>query len=625
MAKVGEISAIIKIDNSQFNRGMDEARGKMSGMSDSAKSVKRDLDVVQKASGIMAGAIASGIGAAVKTAANFEQAMQKVAAISGASAEELKLLEAAAREMGSETQFSASEAADALAFLAMSGFDVNQQISALPAVLAAAAAGNISLGQSADVISNIMSGFGIAAEDAGDAVDVLVKTTTTANTDLPQLGAALQHVGPVAQSLGLSLEETSAAIGVLSNAGIQGSSAGTALRAALLSLANPTGQTKDAMKDLGIEVTNADGAMKPLPELIGHVGDKLSGMTDTQKTATAAQLVGTEAAAGFLALLSEGETGLADYTAELENSEGAAQKMAETQQDTVNGAFREFQSALEEVGISVGNEFLPAFRELIEIGTDVVRWVGELDEGMIASIATFAGVSAGIGFLVTTLGKLTIALRGTMMALGPAGWAVVGLSMLGGLLTSVSADTENLGEVNLELADSMAETNAGLRDSLGAFEELSGKSKLTSDEFMRFLDLQKLIDEAVDDSKIEELTAEQDALLEKSGLSNDEMQRMVDLNGYLVETVPEATGAISDQGERIITTTDALREYSDQLEGSTLRELERQRIIAEGKEVENKQEMIDLQSKLEEGLAREAQYREDFRNFDEQASLAKIA
>src|SRR5699024_1428373 len=353
------------LSNDEFKRKMNETREEMNQAGLSAKQMQKDFSTIQKGSAIMGAAIVGAIGSSVKVAADFESSMARVKAISGATDEEFARLESTAREMGATTIFSASQAAEGLQYLAMAGFDVDQQISALPAVLNAATAGQIELGQSADIVSNIMTGFGLEAEDAGKAVDVLVKASVTANTDLPMLGDGMKYVAPVAAALGWTIEETSAAIGKLSDAGIQGSQAGTVLRASLLALANPTGQTADAMEELRIEVLDAEGNMKPLPELIGHISSKMEGMTDAQKTQAAAQLVGTQAAAGFIALLEVREEGLADYVTELEHSAGAAERMAEIQRNTLTGAFDEFKSAVEEAGIKLGNEFLPMFTDLI--------------------------------------------------------------------------------------------------------------------------------------------------------------------------------------------------------------------------------------------------------------------
>ncbi len=555
------------MEAASFKDKMNEARGELDKTAISSKNLKRDFDAIQKGAGIVGAAAVAVIGSSVKVAADFQQSMARVRAISGATEEEFGRLEAAARKAGAETIFGATDGADALSYLAMAGFSVNEQISALPAVLDAAIAGNVDLAASADMVSNIMTGFGFTAEDTGHAVDVLVSAMTSANTDMPMLAEGMKYVAPVAKSLGWTFEDTTTALSKLSDAGIQGGQSGTVLRASLLSLANPVGATAKVMKTLGIEAIGADGKMKPLPDLMGHIAEKMEGMTDAQKTQTASQLVGTQAASGFLAILDVGEDELRDYSKALENSAGKAKEMAAIQSDTLVGSFEEFKSAMEEVGISIGNEFLPLFRDIVDAGTGIIEKFGEIDSKSIATIATFVAVASGVAILITTIGKLALAL--TAFALTPVGAAIIGLSLLGGLIAVAAMNTVDFEEVNLDLAESMIETHDSLQTSIDQFEELKNKSQLSTEEFGRLLDIQDELRTAVDDSKIEKLTAEQEALREKSGLSNKELETMVGLNNDLIEAVPESTELITEQGNRVIGTTDALHEYNAELAEST--------------------------------------------------------
>ncbi|MBM7581074.1 TP901 family phage tail tape measure protein, partial [Jeotgalibacillus terrae] len=621
---LGDLRGRIILDSKNFKDKMNDARKEMDKTRVSSKNLNRDFGAIQTASLGVGAAVVAGIGASVQVARNFEQAMARVKAISGATDTEFKKLEATARELGATTQYSASEAAEGMSYLAMAGFDVNETIAAMPGVLNLAAASQESLGVSADIVSNILSGFGMNATESGDAVDVLVKAMSTANTDLPMLGDAMKYVAPVAASLGLSIEETAAAVGKMSDAGIQGSQAGTSLRAMLLALANPVGQTEKAFEALDISVQNADGSMKPIPELVGHIAGKLEGMGDAQKTATAAQLVGTEAASGFLALLEVGEDGLSDYTAELEKAGGTAERVAETQMDTLNGSFKEFQSALEEVGIKVGNDFLPVFRDIVDEGADVVRWLGEVDSKTIKMGVAFVGITAAVAATLATIGKLSVALVGLSMT--PIGGAIVAFSLLAGGLAALNIKkgdsiilTDKEKEVNLDLANSMIETSEKIDDMTASYDELNSKSNLTRDEFGRFMDIQDELKKATSDSAIDALTSEQEELIEKSGLSNEELSKMVGLNNDLIKAVPDATYEITEQGNRIIDTTDSIKDYNKELENATLRELERQRLIAEGNEREIKEEILALEKELQEGRELEKQYEEEFANFDEAA------
>ncbi len=317
---VGEIRARLVLDMADWSRRSQQARSDMDQMGRSSANLSKQMGLIQKASLAVGGAVVAGIGVSVKKAADFEEAMSRVKAISGATGQDFEDLKNIAAKMGAETKYTAVEAAEGLQYLAMAGFSVKAQVGSLPAVLNLAAASGEGLGRSADIVSNIMTGFGIKAEDSGHAVDVLVKAMTTANTDLPQLGDAMKFVAPVAHSLGYSIEDTATAVAKMSDAGIQGSMAGTALRASLLHLTNPVGQSAKAMKKYGIEVKDAHGNLKPIPELVGHISKQFEGMTSAQKTAAAAQLVGVEAASGFVTLLGVGEKGLRNYSKTLKDA-----------------------------------------------------------------------------------------------------------------------------------------------------------------------------------------------------------------------------------------------------------------------------------------------------------------
>jgi TP901 family phage tail tape measure protein len=563
-ANAGRIRATIELSNEDFMRRMRESRREMDNMGSRSRRTSRDLGAIQKASMGMAAGIAAVIGSSVSVAATFEQSMSKLAGITNASAEDLARLEEAAREMGATTAFSASQAAEGLQYLAMAGFSVDEQIGALPAVLNAAQASGIALGESADIVSNIMTGFGIKASESGKAVDVLVKTMTTANTDLPQLGQAMKYVAPVAAGLGLSIEETAAAVAKMSDAGIQGAQAGTSLRAALLSLANPVGQTEKAIDGLGISVTDANGSMKPLPELIGHIGDKLSGMSDSQKVATASQLVGTEAASGFIALLDVGQEGLADYTRELENSAGAAETMAAKMTDNLIGAFKEFQSAAEEAGIKVGKEFLPTFTEIVKAGSDMVRTLTEVDTSTIKTGLAFAGTATSIALVVSTIGKLSLALRTMFIASGPVGIAIGALSVLGGVLMAAKVGQDEFNKVTLDGVNEMEKNRMALEGNINEYDRLTLKSRLSNDELARFVDINSEITKTADPETIARLGREQANLYEKSGLSNEELDRLVQLNGDIVAAVPESNTVLTEQGNILLENTGAAKEFNAQ-------------------------------------------------------------
>ncbi|MDO3662056.1 phage tail tape measure protein [Bacillus sp. C28GYM-DRY-1] len=560
---VGEIKARLVLDTNEWSRRQAQVRNDLTHMGRSSENVSKQMGLVQKASLAVGAAVAAGIGASVKKAADFEEAMSNVKAISGATGQEFEDLKNIASKMGAETKYTAVEAAEGLQYLAMAGFSVKDQVASLPSVLNLAAASNESLGRSADIVSNIMTGFGIKAEESGRAVDVLVKTMTTANTDLPQLGEAMKFVAPVAQSLGYSMEDTATAVAKMSDAGIQGSMAGTALRASLLHLANPVGQSAKAMENYGIEVEDAHGNLKPLPELIGHIAERFDGMTSAQKTAAAAQLVGTEAASGFVTLLGVGEKGLRDYSKTLQDAGGTADRVAKTQMDNLNGSFEKFKSALDGLGIKIGNEFLPAFRKIVDTGTQILDFLNKLNPGIITTGLEMAGTAAAIALVASSAVKLGIALRGLFVAMGPAGWIITGLSILGGLLVGVKAGYDEMNTVSLEAANAKQKEIDSLNGLITEFDKLQAKTKLTSDEFAHYLDLNDRIKSETNADSIKRMKDEQAGLREKSGLTNSEFDRYLQLNGEILEKAPQTSAAISEQGNAFGKNTEAVKRLSE--------------------------------------------------------------
>lgn len=315
--------------------------------------------------------------ASIEEGMAFQKVMSNVAAVSGAVGKDFEALEKQAKALGSTTKFTATEAAEGMSFLAMAGFETNEIIAAMPGTLNLAAAANMDLADSADIVSNIIQGFGADAQNTGQFVDVLTKTFTTSNTSLQQLGAAMKFAAPVAKSLGMTVEDTAASIGVLGNAGIQGSLAGTTLRGVLLSLASPTKAAQAIMDELGIAVFDAQGNMLPMPQIIGNINRATAGMTQEQRNATLQTLVGARRLAGFNVLLAEGETSLQAYGNELRDSVGTAAEVADKQLDNLAGDFTLFQSALSGFKIGTFELLEPALRETAQAATWLATKLGE--------------------------------------------------------------------------------------------------------------------------------------------------------------------------------------------------------------------------------------------------------
>ncbi|KIQ89864.1 tail protein [Bacillus sp. L_1B0_8] len=608
MANAGEIKAKLVLDNAQFKRGMQEAQTQMQQTSKSSKNTSDGMSALGKASAVAGVAIVASVGASVKAAANFEQSMAKVKAISGATDSEFKQLENTAKHLGATTQFSASQAADGLAFLSLAGFKAQDSINAMPAVLNLAAAGAIDLGTAADISSNIMTGFGIAATDTGKAADVLTKTFTTANTDMSQLGMAMKYVAPVAKSLGWDITDAATAVAKMSDAGIQGSQAGTSLRAALLSLANPTGQTQKAFEKLGISVVDANGQFKPLPELIGHISSKMDGMTDAQKTVTAAQLVGTEASAGFLALLAQGQPALQQYKTTLEESGGTAERVARIQQETLLGAWNQLKSAAEGLAINLGQSLLPAFTAVAQGAAALVGGLAQLDPAFLAGGLAAAAFAAGAVLVYNNIGKITTAMRllGATLISNPATAWIAGVSLAVGALTTVlmkaSGSAREYKEVSLDAYKSLGEQADGMYQLADRHDALKKKINLTTDEMLRYRDLTTEIHKAEEGDSKQKLINEYEQLGKKSGATKEELNEYLEVNAEIIAKAPATEQAFDKKGNAIAKTSDEARKLGDSYKEMQRIELELQQTQLMINQKKDLEDMVEASKNYNEAL-----------------------
>ena len=416
------------------------------------KLLQRESDAFKRSMGRMAAAatvaFAAVAGKAIQMAGGYDQAMRSVQAKTGATGELMDRLSEQSREMGRTTVHSATEAARGQAFLAQAGFDVNEVLEALPATLALATAGELDLASAADIASNVLSGFRLETEQTARVADVLASIASKTNTNISQMGEALSKAAPAAAAAGWSLEETAAAIGRLSDAGIQGEEAGTVLKTMLARLAAPTGKLAELMTEVGVNVTDATGKMLPLNDIIAQLAPH------ADNTGLMFELLGTRGANAGLVLGALGDKNLRDLTSELENSEGAAQQMADTMSGGLWGAIKEIQSIIESAYISLGERFEPAVRTLAAVFKklpapiqEVVVVVGSLAGAMGGLMLMMPGVfgaigrlpgklvalNAKIGLSTWSVKGLTLAIKNGWRALmGPVGWVLaIGAATIG--------------------------------------------------------------------------------------------------------------------------------------------------------------------------------------------------
>ena len=314
----------------------------------------------------------AGIADTVQTYADFEAAMSEVKAISGATSQEFEQLTEKANQMGAVTKFTASESAEAFKYMAQAGWDVREMMDGIDGLMALAAASGEDLGITADIVTDALTAFGLSAKESGRFADVMAQAASATNTDVAKMGDTFKYVAPVAGALGYSIEDTAVAIGLMANSGIKASQAGTSLRSLLTNLTRPVGQAEDAINALGISITNTDGSVKPLSQTLQDLRAKFGALTDSEKAQYAAMLAGQEGMSGLLAIVNASDQEFESLTEQINNSSGAAQKMADVMMDNLSGKFELFTGALDSMKMSLGEKFKPYLIEALEWMTDKV-------------------------------------------------------------------------------------------------------------------------------------------------------------------------------------------------------------------------------------------------------------
>ena len=365
--------------------------------------------------------------AAVKTAADFDSAMSQVAAVSGATGADLEALRDKAREMGSKTKFSASEAAEAMNYMAMAGWKTSDMLSGIEGIMNLAAASGEDLATTSDIVTDALTAFGLSAADSGHFADILAAASSNANTNVSMMGETFKYCAPIAGALGFSAEDTAEAIGLMANAGIKSSQAGTSLRTVMNSLAGEVKICGAGIGEVTVATSNADGSMRDLSDILADCRVAFAGLSESEKAAAAEALVGKNAMSGFLALMNAAPADIEKLSGAIANCDGTAAGMAETMQDNLAGQLTILKSQLEELAISFGELLMPSIRMIVGWVQKLVDWLNGLDEGTKKVIMTIALLAAAIGPVLIVIGKVVSAV-GTIMTFIPK--LVSGFNML---------------------------------------------------------------------------------------------------------------------------------------------------------------------------------------------------
>lgn len=305
-----------------------------------------------------------GVAESVNSFQDFESMMSQVKAISGATGQAFDDLTAKAQEMGATTKFTATESAEAFNYMAMAGWKPQQMIDGISGIMSLAAASGEDLGTTSDIVTDALTAFGLSAGDSGHFADVLAQASANANTNVSMLGESFKYVAPVAGAMNYSVEDTSLALGLMANASIKGSMAGTALKTSLANMAAPTDSMAEAMDKYGISLTDSEGNMKSLRGVIDNLRGSLGGLSETEQTAAASTIFGKEAMAGMLAIINASEEDYNKLSTAIDNSKDAAEGMADTMLDNLKGSFTLMQSAIEGTENAFGKRLSPYLRDI---------------------------------------------------------------------------------------------------------------------------------------------------------------------------------------------------------------------------------------------------------------------
>ena len=378
---------------------IDEAGKKMEAFGDSVTSAGQKI--------MPASMAVAGLGAAaVKTAADFDSGMSKVAAISGATGDDLDALRDKAREMGAKTKFSASEAADAMNYMAMAGWKTEDMLSGIEGIMSLAAASGEDLATTSDIVTDALTAFGLSAQDSGHFADILAAASSNANTNVRMMGETFKYCAPIAGALGFSAEDVAEAIGLMANAGIKSTQAGTALRTIMNNLSGEVKITGAALGEVTIATTNADGSMRDLSDILADCRGAFSQLSESERAQAAEALVGKNAMSGFLALMNAAPEDIEKLSTAIDNCDGTAAQMAETMQDNLAGQLTILKSQLEELAISFGEMLMPAIRAIVSKIQAFVDKLNGMSESQRKAILTIGLIVAALGPLLGIIGPL---------------------------------------------------------------------------------------------------------------------------------------------------------------------------------------------------------------------------
>lgn len=449
---VGSAVGYLDLDISGFLSGLKSAQSEASKQTKNiATTIGTNLSGVGKSitsvgttlsKGITAPITAVGTGI-VKMSSDFEAAMSKVQAISGATEEDFNTLKAEAQRLGATTAWSASEVAEGMTEMAKAGWSTQQIMDGMSGVLNAASASGENLGTVSTIVADAITGFGLEAADATKVADLLTQAANAGTIDISDLGESFKYIAPMAASMGISIEDATTAMAAMSMAGIKGSQAGTSLRTMLARMVKPTDAVAGAMNALGIVLTNEDGTFKSLDTIVAEMRGSFSGLTDEQKTYYATILAGQEGMSGLLSLLNLSQEEYDAISDSMKNANGVAEETANVMLNNLTGQITILKSALEGLAIQFGDAILPYLKQFVAWLQNTVEKLQQMSPEQKQQIVKWAALAAAIGPVLVVFGKLVSGIGGVFTTLGKIPGAV---SSVTGGITKLVTGFKNIGE-----------------------------------------------------------------------------------------------------------------------------------------------------------------------------------
>lgn len=429
----GTAIGYLDLDTSKFKSALNTAKSQLSSFGDSSLNASQTFTSVGQGLKTIGSSLTKavtlplvGIGtAAVATAANFEKSMDNVAALSGATGKDLEKLTNLAKQMGETTQFSASEAADALGYMALAGWNTEQSMKGLPGILNLAAASGMGLAEASDMVTDYLSAFGEEADQAGRMADVLAKAQASSNTTAQQLGEAFKNCAVNANAFGLDIEQTTAVLGKLADQGLKGSEAGTALNAVFRDMSSKMKDGAIAIGDTNVKITDAQGNFRSLADIVTDVEKATDGLSESEKMVALQSTFTADSIKAMGILMNTGGDTINDFTNSLYGAEGAASDMAAAMNDNLNGQLTLLKSALEGAAISIGEALMPMIKDLVSWINELVNWFNDLSPSAQQAIIVIASIAAAIGPALIVIGQMSIGIGSLITFFGKAKLAII--------------------------------------------------------------------------------------------------------------------------------------------------------------------------------------------------------